>query len=51
MTQDSGDTTLIFDNQICFPQYSAANTMVRVYSPLLKELDITYLQYMVLMLL
>jgi hypothetical protein len=51
MTQDSGDTTLIFDNQICFPQYSAANAMMRVYSPLLKELDITYLQYMVLMLL
>jgi DNA-binding MarR family transcriptional regulator len=51
MTQDSGDTALIFDNQICFPLYSAANAMVRVYRPLLKELDITYLQYMVLMLL
>jgi hypothetical protein len=51
MTQDSGDTALIFDNQICFTLYSAANAMVRVYRPLLKELDITYLQYMVLMLL
>jgi DNA-binding MarR family transcriptional regulator len=51
MTQDSGDTALIFDNQICFPLYSAANAMVRIYRPLLKELDITYLQYMVLMLL
>jgi hypothetical protein len=43
MTQDSRDTALIFDNQIYFPLYSAANTMVRVYRPLLKELDITYL--------
>jgi DNA-binding MarR family transcriptional regulator len=51
MTQDSGDTALLFDNQICFPLYSAANAMVRVYRPLLKELDVTYLQYMVLMLL
>jgi DNA-binding MarR family transcriptional regulator len=51
MTQDASDTALLFDNQICFPLYSAANAMVRVYRPLLKELDVTYLQYMVLMLL
>ena len=42
---------LLFDNQICFPLYSAANAVVRTYRPLLQELDITYLQYMVLMLL
>ncbi len=42
---------LLFDKQICFPLYSAANAMVRAYRPLLAELDITYLQYMVLMLL
>jgi DNA-binding MarR family transcriptional regulator len=51
MTQFSGDTAQLFDHQICFPLYSAANAMVRVYRPLLKELDITYLQYMVLMIL
>jgi DNA-binding MarR family transcriptional regulator len=51
MTQDASDSALLFDNQICFPLYSAANAMVRVYRPLLKELDVTYLQYMVLMLL
>ena len=51
MTQDASDAALLFDNQICFPLYSAANAMVRVYRPLLKELDVTYLQYMVLMLL
>lgn len=45
------DDTLLFDNQICFPIYSAANSVVRAYTPLLKKLDLTYLQYMVLMLL
>ena len=45
------DPKLLFNNQICFPLYSAANAVVRAYRPLLKELGITYLQYMVLMLL
>ena len=43
--------SLLFENQLCFPLYSAANAVVRAYRPLLEELDITYLQYMVLMLL
>ena len=42
---------LMFENQICFPLYSAANAVVRAYRPMLAELDITYLQYMVLMVL
>ncbi|USD35854.1 MULTISPECIES: MarR family winged helix-turn-helix transcriptional regulator [Ferrimonas] len=42
---------LNFDNQVCYPLYSAANAVVRAYRPALAELDITYLQYMVLMLL
>ena len=42
---------LVFENQICFPLYSAANAVVRAYRPMLAELDITYLQYMVLMVL
>ena len=51
MKTDKTNSSLQFDNQICFPLYSAANAVVRAYRPLLKELDITYLQYMVLMLL
>ena len=51
MKPDPVNPAQMFDNQICFPLYSAANAMVRAYRPLLKELDITYLQYMVLMLL
>ena len=42
---------LLLENQICFPLYSAANAVVRAYRPLLEELDLTYLQYMVLMVL
>ena len=42
---------IMFENQICFPLYSAANAVVRAYRPMLAELDITYLQYMVLMVL
>jgi len=45
------DSNQLFENQLCFPLYSAANAMVRAYRPLLKRLDLTYLQYMVLMLL
>lgn len=47
----SNGSQLLFENQICYPLYSAANALVRAYRPLLDELDITYLQYMVLMLL
>lgn len=49
---DTAETPhLQFENQICFPLYSAANAVVRAYRPLLRELDLTYLQYMVLMVL
>ena len=42
---------LLLENQVCFPLYSAANAVVRAYRPFLEKLDITYLQYMVLMVL
>lgn len=42
---------LLLDNQVCFPLYSAANSIVRAYRPLLVELDLTYLQYLVMMVL
>ena len=42
---------LLLENQYCFPLYSAANAVVRAYRPLLDALDLTYLQYMVLMVL
>ncbi|SHG79067.1 DNA-binding transcriptional regulator, MarR family [Ferrimonas marina] len=42
---------LRLDSQICFPLYSAANAVTRAYRPLLKEFDLTYLQYIVMMVL
>jgi DNA-binding MarR family transcriptional regulator len=42
---------LRLDNQVCFPLYSAANEVVRAYRPHLAVHDLSYLQYLVLMVL
>lgn len=51
MTKPSQTSNLALDKQICFSLYSASNAMSRAYQPLLKELDLTYLQYIVMMVL
>ncbi len=38
-------------NQICFPLYAVSNMITRKYKPLLDELDLTYTQYIVMMVL
>ena len=38
-------------DQLCFALYAATNAMTRTYRPLLTELDITYPQYLVLLVL
>ena len=38
-------------NQLCFPLYAASNLITRKYKPLLDELDLTYTQYIVMMVL
>ena len=45
------DEILLLDNQLCFPFYAISNALTRYYGPLLKELNITYPQYLVLLLL
>lgn len=45
------DDTLHLDKQICFPLYAAANTMVRLYRPLLDALGLTYPQYLTMLVL
>lgn len=42
---------LRLDNQLCFPLYAAAREVVKRYHPFLSELDLTYTQYIVLMVL
>ena len=40
---------LLLKNQICFPVYAVSNKIIRRYQPLLKNLDLTYTQYIVMM--
>lgn len=42
---------LKLDNQVCFPLYAAARDIVRHYKPFLDKLDLTYTQYIALMVL
>ena len=36
---------LLLENQICFPTYAVANKILRRYQPLLKKINLTYTQY------
>ena len=38
-------------NQVCFPLYACSKELIRQYGPFLKELDLTYTQYLVMMVL
>ena len=43
--------SLKLENQLCFPLYAASREILRKYTPLLKKLDLTYTQYIVMMVL
>ena len=43
------EEALLLDNQLCFPLYVASKEITRRYLPLLKELDLTYTQYITLL--
>ncbi len=40
---------LYLENQLCFPLYATSRLITKKYTPFLKELDITYPQYLVLL--
>ena len=40
---------LLLKNQLCFPLYLCSKEIIRKYSPLLNNLDLTYTQYIVMM--
>ncbi len=40
---------LKLENQICHRLYTASNKMTKLYRPLLKELNLTYPQYIIMM--
>lgn len=42
---------LKLENQVCFPLYACSKELVRQYGPYLKQLNLTYTQYIVMMVL
>ncbi len=44
-------SSLRLKNQLCFPLYAVSNIITRKYKPLLDKLDLTYTQYIVMMVL
>ena len=46
-----GYEQLKLENQLCFPLYAAAKEVVRKYKPYLDEFDLTYTQYITMMVL
>ena len=49
--QNENYDVLKLQNQVCFPLYACSKELVRQYGPYLKELDLTYTQYIVMMVL
>ena len=41
--------SLTLKNQLCFPIYLCSKEIIRKYTPLLEEMDLTYTQYIVMM--
>jgi DNA-binding MarR family transcriptional regulator len=48
---DASPPQLRLDNQLCFALYAATNALTRLYQPQLRELGVTYPQYLVLLVL
>ncbi|MBE5877138.1 MAG: MarR family transcriptional regulator [Lachnospiraceae bacterium] len=50
MSENNYDS-LKLENQLCFPLYACAKEVVRKYKPYLDEIDLTYTQYIAMMVL
>ena len=48
---DNKYASLRLKNQLCFPLYAVSNIITRKYKPLLDKLNLTYTQYIVMMVL
>ncbi|MDD7542896.1 MAG: MarR family transcriptional regulator [Peptoniphilaceae bacterium] len=46
---DDKYAALRLKNQLCFPLYAVSNMITRKYKPLLDKVDLTYTQYIVMM--
>lgn len=45
----TGYDSLKLENQLCFPLYVCSKEIIKKYKPLLDQLDLTYTQYIVMM--
>ena len=50
MSQDKYDV-LKLGNQLCFPLYACSREIIKSYKPFLDEIDLTYTQYIAMMVL
>lgn len=50
-TRLTDDPFMELESQICFALYSTTHALTRAYRPILEALDLTYLQYIVMMVL
>lgn len=48
---DKNYESLKLENQLCFPLYAAAKEVVKRYKPFLDQIDLTYTQYITMMVL
>ncbi|WP_166263752.1 MarR family winged helix-turn-helix transcriptional regulator [Marinobacter caseinilyticus] len=51
MANQDNCSDLLLDNQLCFALYSTSLLMTKVYKPLLKDLGLTYPQYLAMLVL
>ncbi|WP_170134471.1 MarR family winged helix-turn-helix transcriptional regulator [Echinicola strongylocentroti] len=51
MAKTEDYSSLFLENQLCFPLYAASRLIIKAYQPHLSKLDLTYPQYLVLLVL
>ncbi|NKZ01306.1 MarR family winged helix-turn-helix transcriptional regulator [Nocardiopsis alborubida] len=51
MAEEQGENPLALDNQLCFSLYAASRAMTGLYRELLGDLELTYPQYLVMLVL
>lgn len=51
MTNDNMNDTLKLEYQLCFPLYACSREVIKLYKPHLDKLDLTYTQYIVMLVL
>ena len=45
------DDSLKLENQLCFPLYACSKEIIKMYKPFLDKLDLTYTQYITMIVL